>query len=161
LATRYRVPKVVVVIVVAVVLMLTSQGAMVESAAGTPPGEWCGPGYWRQAHHLGSWDAAYFLPDMLFSAIFGEPPELSKLGQRRGVTDDPTLWQVLQSPQYYGGEAFNLVADLLSDAHPGVNFLGERVEDSCPLGRPEPNPGAPPRETANPGRPLFLPLVMQ
>jgi len=40
---------------------------------------------------------------------------------------------VLQSPQYYGGDAFNAVGDLLSAAHPDVNFNGERIEDSCPL----------------------------
>jgi hypothetical protein len=52
---------------------------------------------------------------------------------RDDAPTDPTLWQVLQAPQWYGGDAFNAVGDLLSGAHPDVNFGGERVEDSCPL----------------------------
>lgn len=50
-----------------------------------------------------------------------------------GATTNPTLWEVLQAPQWYDGDAFNAVGDLLSAAHPDVNFTGERVEDSCPL----------------------------
>jgi hypothetical protein len=92
------------------------------------PGEWCSPGYWRQSHHLDSWPTGTS-PDDPFTGDV----TLSKQGQRAGATTSPTLWQVLQSPQYYGGDAFNAVGDLLSDVHPGVNFLGERVEDSCPL----------------------------
>jgi hypothetical protein len=77
------------------------------------PGQWCSPGFWRNspiqaAAVAGSVDWG-FLPD--------------------GVT----YLDVLNSPQTYGGELFNLVGDALSTAHPDVNFLGERVEDSCPL----------------------------
>lgn len=39
----------------------------------------------------------------------------------------------------YGGEAANLVADILSGAHPLVNFSGTRFEDSCPLDADESN----------------------
>jgi hypothetical protein len=99
----------------------------------TPPGEWCSPGYWRQEHHLDSWEATGYSPDDLFYDALGYYPTVSKLGTREGATTNPTLWQVLQSPQYYGGDAFNAVGDLLSDAHPDVGFQGERVEDSCPL----------------------------
>jgi hypothetical protein len=95
-------------------------------------GQWCSPGYWRQSHHLGSWEATNISPDELYSAYFG-PPTLSRQGMRQNAETNPTLWQVLQSPQWYGGEAFNNVGDLLSEAHPDVNFTGERVEDSCPL----------------------------
>lgn len=99
-----------------------------------PPdeGQWCSPGYWRQAHHLGSWEATGIEPDEAYNGYFD--PDLA---------GDPTLWDVLQSPQTYGGAAFNNVGDLLSTAHPDVAFDGERVEDSCPLngggagGRPE------------------------
>lgn len=95
--------------------------------------EWCSPGYWRQLHHLDSWEPTGYSPEDSFSAIFGYNPPLSKVCARTGATTTPTLWQVLQSPQCYGGEAFNAVGDLLSDAHPDVYFTGERVEDSCPL----------------------------
>jgi len=100
-----------------------------------PPqgGEWCSPGYWRQPQHLDSWAATGYSPDDLFYDIFKYYPPLSKLAVESGATYNPTLLQVLQAPQYYGAEAFNAVGDLLSAAHPDVNFLGERVEDSCPL----------------------------
>jgi hypothetical protein len=97
------------------------------------PGEWCSPGYWRQAHHLDSWDATVYSPDDLFYDALGYYPTLSKKGVTDGATTNPTLLQVLESPQWYGGDDFNAVGDLLSAAHPDVNFLGERVEDSCPL----------------------------
>jgi hypothetical protein len=96
-------------------------------------GQWCSPGYWRQAHHLDSWLATGFSPDDLFFDALGYYPTLSRKGQDDGATTNPTLWQVLQSPQWYGGDDFNAVGDLLSEAHPDVNFLGIRVEDSCPL----------------------------
>ena len=92
-----------------------------------PPaeGQWCSPGYWRQPHHLDSWVATGISPSALYNS-FGFKPAL--LG-------NPTLLQVLQQPQTYnrgGTGSFNNVGDLLSDKHPGVNFLGERVEN-CPL----------------------------
>jgi hypothetical protein len=95
-------------------------------------GQWCSPGYWRQAHHLDSWAATSISPDELYADYFGAL-ELSKKALADGASANPTLWQVLQSPQWYGGEAFNNVGDLLSAAHPDVDFLGVRVEDSCPL----------------------------
>jgi hypothetical protein len=94
--------------------------------------QWCSPGYWRQPHHLDSWEATGISPSAKYSAYF-PPVQLSKKAKADGATADPTLWQVLQSPQWYGGAAFNNVGDLLSAAHPDVNFTGERVEDSCPL----------------------------
>jgi hypothetical protein len=100
-------------------------------------GQWCSPGYWRQEHHLGSWAATGIAPGDFYSDHFDDAPPVSKLGKRAGAETDPTLWQVLQSPQWYGGDAFNNVGDLLSTAHPDVDFDGERVEDSCPLGRSE------------------------
>ena len=96
-------------------------------------GEWCSPGYWRQPQHLDSWEATGFSPDDLFFEALDYYPTLSKKGQTDGATTDPTLWQVLQAPQFYGGDAFNKVGDLLSGTHPDVNFQGTRVEDSCPL----------------------------
>jgi hypothetical protein len=96
-------------------------------------GQWCSPGYWRQPHHLDSWAATGYSPSDLFSAKLGYYPTVSKQGAKEGAATDPTLWQVLQSPQWYGGDAFNAVGDLLSTAHPDVDFLGIRVGDSCPL----------------------------
>lgn len=97
------------------------------------PGNWCSPGYWRQPHHLYAWEPTGYSPDDKFQQSVGYYPALSKQGAREGAPTDPTLIQVLTYPQWYGGSAFNAVGDLLSAAHPDVNFLGERVEDSCPL----------------------------
>lgn len=85
--------------------------------------EWCSPGYWR--NHLDSWTEQ----DVKYSVIGSVT--LSKLGVRRAMTTDPTLLQVLQGPQYYGGAAYNAVADYLSGIH--VDFDGTRVPGSCPL----------------------------
>jgi hypothetical protein len=96
-------------------------------------GQWCSPGYWRQEHHLDSWEATGYSPDDKFYDVLGYYPTLTKKGSDDGAPTDPTLWEVLQNPQWYGGDAFNDVGDLLSEAHPDVDFLGVRVEDSCPL----------------------------
>lgn len=85
--------------------------------------EWCSSGYWRQEHHLDSWAATGIDPDASYNYYFN--PDL---------TGNPTLWEVLQSPQTYGGQAFNNVGDLLSSNHPDVDYCeGERPEDTCPL----------------------------
>jgi hypothetical protein len=95
--------------------------------------QWCSPGYWRQPQHLGSWAATGIAPTELYSSYFGTPPVKSTAKPCRSASANPTLLQVLELPQCYGGAAFNAVGDLLSEAHPDVNFTGERVPDSCPL----------------------------
>lgn len=94
---------------------------------------WCSPGYWRQPQHLGSWAATGFSP----TDRYLDQPSIASVpfAGRAPAGANPTLLEVLQSPQMYGGPAFNAVGDLLSDAHPDVNwsFGDERVEDSCPL----------------------------
>lgn len=93
--------------------------------------QWCSPGYWR--NHLGAWGPTGYSPNDSFYLAIGYYPKLSQQGIRSGATTNPTLGYVLKYPQYYGGGAFNDVGDLLSSAHPGVNFTGIRVQDSCPL----------------------------
>nr|WHW29235.1 hypothetical protein [uncultured bacterium] len=87
-----------------------------------PPGggEWCSPGYWRQPHHLDSWPVS---TDTLYNDVISSP----------SVKGNPTLLQVLQSPQTYKGRAFNAAGDYLSTQSADVDFDGARVEDSCPL----------------------------
>jgi hypothetical protein len=96
------------------------------------PEAWCSPGYWRQPQHLAAWEATGYSTTDKYSAVIG-PIALNKQGQKNKANPDPSLLEVLQSPQYYGGDAFNKVGDLLSAAHPDVNFQGTRIEDSCPL----------------------------
>jgi hypothetical protein len=103
----------------------------------TSDGEWCSPGYWR--NHLD--DAAVAAENLTppgtlddkYSEHFDYPPPRTRQGIRENAPVDPTLLQVLENPSWYGGDAFNNVGDLLSDAHPDVEFEGTRVEDSCPL----------------------------
>jgi hypothetical protein len=102
----------------------------------TPPAiEWCSPGYWR--NHLDeaaiAAAAGGFSLSSTYASQFGSAPPLSKKAQKDGASANPTLLQVLQSPQWYGGAAFNNVADLLSENHPDIEFNGTRVEDGCPL----------------------------
>lgn len=96
-------------------------------------GGWCSPGYWRQPQHLDSWSATGYSPSDLLLASFPDyvVPKAKK-NPKFAPTADPTLMDVLSAPQIYGGEAFNLVGELLSEAHPDVNFTGER-EGDCPL----------------------------
>jgi hypothetical protein len=92
-----------------------------------PMGQWCSPGFWRQEHHLDFWEPTGYSPDDYYNAVIdGYGPQ---------VPGNPTLWEVLRNPKKYARlGAFNAVADLLSDAHPDVNFTGERT-DYCPLGK--------------------------
>jgi hypothetical protein len=87
---------------------------------------WCSPGFWKNNPNAvaatGVDMSQKYLP-------LGGPA----LNSKPGFTTDPTLDEVLHTPNVYGGEAGNYVADLLSTAHPLVNFTGTRVEDSCPL----------------------------
>jgi hypothetical protein len=93
-------------------------------------GEWCSPGFWRN-NPIAVSETGVDMDDLYsdhFDALMVSARNIS-----RGAVADPTLQQVLESPQWYGGEAFNNVGDLLSEAHPDVEYEGERVEDSCPL----------------------------
>jgi hypothetical protein len=67
-------------------------------------GEWCSPGFWR--NNARKWNASQWpvATDTPYSDILGAPT----------VAGTPTLLQVLQSPQTYGGAAFNAVGDYLS-----------------------------------------------
>jgi len=95
-----------------------------------PESSWCSPGYWRQPQHLDSWSATGISPDAAYISCF-DVTSLSRKASNR----NPTLLQVLQAPQTYGGAAFNNVGDLLSAAHPDVAWMpgDDRTEDSCPL----------------------------
>jgi hypothetical protein len=94
-------------------------------------GEWCSPGYWK--NHPDAWAATGISPTALYSDYFGAPTRSPK-GRSDGAPTNPTLSEVVENPQWYGGDAANNVGDLLSEAHPDVDFESgdERVEN-CPL----------------------------
>lgn len=94
----------------------------------TPPGgEFCTPGFWKN-NPLAVAETGVNMSQS-YNALFD--PNVD--GTKKGGVANPTLQQVLDSPQFYGGEAANNVAALLSAAHPDVDFTGERTEDTCPL----------------------------
>jgi hypothetical protein len=77
------------------------------------PGEWCSPGFWR--NNPGSVAATGVDMSQKYNSLFA-PVTPSNKALKDGATADPTLQQVLDSPQWYGGTAFNNVGDLLSAA---------------------------------------------
>ena len=81
---------------------------------------WCSPGFWKNHEEL--W-TAYL--DTKYSTLVGAAP-LSK----KAPAGDPTLQQVIENPQTYGGPATNSVADYLSNIFFGTP-IGSGVE-SCP-----------------------------
>jgi hypothetical protein len=100
-------------------------------------GEWCSPGYWRQPQNLDSWeDTGYKTTDLYTDKIGSLPSPINRKPAGCSSSEaptSPTLLQVLEKPQCYGGTAFNAVGDLLSAAHPDVDFQGTRTQNSCPL----------------------------
>jgi cysteine-rich repeat protein len=81
-------------------------------------GEGCTPGYWRQAHHLDSWQGVG--PDDKFNAVFNTNAEFDAV--QCGATD-PTM---LQAVKCQGGGlsalARHAVAGLLSAYSGDVNY---------------------------------------
>lgn len=91
---------------------------------------WCSPGFWKNHEEL--W-TAYL--DTKYSTLVGAAP-LSK----KAPAGDPTLQQVIENPQTYGGPATNSVADYLSNIFFGTP-IGSGVE-SCPSPSDFPTLGA-------------------
>jgi hypothetical protein len=95
--------------------------------------EWCSPGYWK--NHPLAWAPLALLPVPITQQTAYDGPTKFDPKKRAcyGASFTPTLMEVISTPQCYGGEAANAVADILSAAHPDVDFYGTRVEGSCPL----------------------------
>ena len=101
-----------------------------------PPSAWCSPGYWRQDQHLDSWAATGYSPDDNFFDATGVQATRTPQGIAEGAPEDPTLFEVVDNPQWYGGDDTNIVADLLSAAHPEVNYNPPPFRQNalpCPL----------------------------
>jgi hypothetical protein len=81
---------------------------------------WCSPGFWKNHEEL--WTS---LLNVKYSTLVGAA-DLSK----KAPAGDPTIQQVIENPQIYGGPATNSVADYLSNHFFGTP-IGSGVE-SCP-----------------------------
>ena len=92
--------------------------------------EWCSPGYWK--NHPMAWLPLVpsIVPTTTFNGAYKYDPRKRAC---QSLAIPPSLWDVVNNPQCFGGEAANAVADMLSAAHPNVDFFGVRVEGSCPL----------------------------
>jgi hypothetical protein len=111
-------------LVVGLVAVVAATVTLVPTASANwtppPPGppEWCSPGFWKNNH--GAWALTVYTPQSIDW----------KTGQ--------TLETILSNPRTYARTGdYERIADELSWKHPGVNWTGERVPDSCPLAADE------------------------
>jgi hypothetical protein len=95
-----------------------------------PASSWCSPMHWRQPQHATDWHATTIGADDPYLRHFSHTTLV-----RAAQGTNPTLLEILQAPQVFGGAAFNNVGDLLSTAHPAVHWSADsgRTEGSCPL----------------------------
>jgi hypothetical protein len=84
-------------------------------------GEWCSPGFWRANANKKGASQWPVLTDTLYNAVILSP----------SVEGNPTLLDVLNSPQTYGGEAFNAVGTYLS-TEKGLKVT-DPIVHNCPL----------------------------
>ena len=82
-------------------------------------GEWCSPGFWK--NNYGAWGPTGYTPASI-DAVTGK-----------------TFGEILANPKTYAkiGD-YERIADILSGAHPGVDFNGTRFAN-CPLSADEAN----------------------
>ncbi len=94
---------------------------------------WCSPGYWKNAD-----DAAWSTTgigglgtrDLKYTTVIG-PITRSNKGVEAGATTNPSIFYVMQNPNYYGGSAANAVADYLAGR---AGWTGTQASgDACPL----------------------------
>jgi hypothetical protein len=88
-----------------------------------PTTTWCSPGFWK--NHEDLWTAYLNTKYSVLQGLFDAAP-LSK----KAPAGDPTIQQVVENPDIYGGPATNSVADYLSHIFFGTPY-GAGVE-SCP-----------------------------
>jgi len=87
--------------------------------------QWCSPGFWK--NHLNAWSTAD--QNLPYSSLGAGRAPLSKKAPTSGPGSNPTLLDVLQSPNVYGGPATNSVADYLSGKAFGSS-VGTSADDA-------------------------------
>jgi hypothetical protein len=94
---------------------------------------WCPPEFWADPASSAAWTATGIAPDDRFADVLGFAPARSEAARGLGAPSAPSLRQVVAAPGWYGRDVAELVADVLSDAHPDVPFAGTRPSGTCPL----------------------------
>ena len=107
--------------------LVISHGCAPKQAQGT----WCSPGFWRNTLNFSpnGWTTIGVAPPgPLYNDVIDDP-DLGYAGT------GPTLLAVLNSPQTYGGAAFNAVGAYLTNQIPGYQFDPSLVgsSEACPL----------------------------
>jgi len=98
-------------------------GTVTWTAAPPPSTTWCSPGFWKN-NGRNLWTAYH---DVKYLSL---DPAGAPLSKKAGAGANPTLLEVIDSPNTYGGPATNSVADFLSNLAFGTP-IGSGVE-SCP-----------------------------
>ena len=112
---------------------LGAGAAVLTISHGCPPEDrlWCSPGFWRNHQELSPTSL-----NALYSSVGGPVTTYStKKTACAGKSSAPTLQNVLEAPQCYGGPAYNAVATYLS-CLAFTNCGDETTGDNCPLGGP-------------------------
>jgi hypothetical protein len=99
-------------------------------------GAWCSPGFWRNnydKHGASAWpQPAVDYANTLYSAIPSPVAGFGKPALKNGAPANATALQVLESPQTYGGPAFNYVGTWLSDLV-GLNVQPDPLDPTKPF----------------------------
>lgn len=96
---------------------------------------WCSPGFWKNTRLAWPTGTA---PTQLYADALGQQAVRSTKGVRDRASTSPTLRLVLDRPDWYSGETFNLVGDYLTfmaGLQPSVTSVFDIVRnpDSCTL----------------------------
>jgi hypothetical protein len=101
----------------------------------TPPSTiWCSPGFWKN-HGRDLWTGLQSQKYNALGATFlngwpNDPQSFFITAPKKGGSTDPTLIQVIDNPQQYGGPATNNVADYLNHLFFGTPFSDQ--PENCP-----------------------------
>ena len=97
---------------------------------------WCSPGFWKN-HGINLWIPLQGLKYNANGPYPNDPQSFAppNPAPKKGGSTDPTLLQVIQNPNQYGGDATNNVASFISHALFGtpLSVQTENCPDPLPL----------------------------
>ena len=111
---------------------LAFAGSVNWTPAPPPSGIWCSPGFWKN-HGINLWVPLQGLKYNASGPYPNAPQSFAppNPAPKKGGSTDPTLLQVIQNPNQYGGDATNNVASFIS-----LNLFGTpesaNPKENCP-----------------------------